>query len=83
MATFLHGRMIWAHRRSLWSRAKMSERAAVNGYLDRAPVVIWPADRERWLQPGARVGDLISAESADRFDVRPVTDAEIAAELPT
>lgn len=55
--------------------------AALNAYHDRAPVVIWEAGRNRWLSVSADVGDLIGPESADRFDVTPITDAEIAAAM--
>ena len=54
--------------------------APLNGYHDRAPVVIWPTERARWLQAGTDVADLIGPESVDRFDARPITDAEIVAE---
>ena len=47
--------------------------APLNAYHDRAPVVIWAADRERWLTPGAEVSDLIGPESVDLFAVRPAT----------
>ena len=55
--------------------------APLKGYHDRAPVVIWREDRNRWLTVGADVGDLIGPESADRFDVTPITDAQIAAAM--
>jgi len=38
---------------------------------DRAPVVLWQDDRARWLGLEADVDDLLSAEPADRFTVRP------------
>ena len=53
--------------------------STLNAYHDRAPVVIWREDRRRWLTIGEDVSDLIGPESADLFDVTPITDAEIAA----
>ena len=38
---------------------------------DRALVVLWQDDRARWLGLEADVDDLLSAEPADRFTVRP------------
>lgn len=78
----------------LWERCKTSDAgeiesftivtqpagAPLNGYHDRAPVVIWPEDRERWTTPGVEVNDLLGPESADRFHVRPVDEAEVCAE---
>ena len=52
--------------------------APLNGYHDRAPVVIWPEDRERWMTAGADVADLIGPESVDRFHITPVSKAEEA-----
>jgi len=37
----------------------------------RAPVVLWQDDWARWLDLDADVDDLLSAEPADRFPVRP------------
>ena len=54
--------------------------APLNGFHDRAPVVIWQEDRARWMTIGEDVSDLLGPESPDRFDVRAITDAEIAAE---
>ena len=42
-------------------------------------MVIWEKDSERWLTPGEDVTDLIGPESADRFDIRPVSKDEEAA----
>lgn len=53
--------------------------APLNGYHDRAPVVIWPADRERWLTAGTEVADLIGPESADAFHAVPISKDEEAA----
>ena len=55
--------------------------AVLNAYHDRAPVVIWPRDRERWLTAGEEVEDLIGATAAECFNARPITEAEIAAEM--
>ena len=55
--------------------------ATLNGYHDRAPVVIWREDRKRWLTVGSEVGDLIGPESADLFDVTPISDAEVGASM--
>ena len=54
--------------------------APLNGYHDRAPVVIWSEDRKRWMRVGEDVAELLGPESPDRFDVRPISDAEISAE---
>ena len=43
----------------------------LNGYHDRAPVVIWRGDRERWLTAGEDVSDLIGPESPDLFNIQP------------
>ena len=43
--------------------------APLNGYHDRAPVVLFGEDWRRWLNTSADVSDLLGAESADRFDV--------------
>ena len=69
----------------VWDRCKTSDggelqsfaivtqpaRAPLNGYHDRAPVVIWPADQTRWHTAGTEVADLIGPESADAFPFRP------------
>ena len=79
----------------LWERCKTSDAgeiesftivtqpagATLNAYHDRAPVVVWPEDRNRWMEAGTAVKDLVGAESADRFDVNAITDAEIAAAI--
>ena len=44
----------------------------LNGYHDRAPVVIWQEDRRRWLTLGHNVMDLLGPESPDRFEVEAV-----------
>ena len=46
--------------------------APLNGYHDRAPVVIWPEDRAQWMTVGAEVAHLMGPESVDRFGVRAV-----------
>jgi putative SOS response-associated peptidase YedK len=43
--------------------------ALLNAYHDRAPVVIWPGDRERYLDAAADVTSLLGPESPDLFDV--------------
>lgn len=43
--------------------------AALNGYHDRAPVVLFGKDWRRWLDVTADVTDLLGPESAGRFDV--------------
>ncbi len=51
--------------------------APLNDIHDRAPVVIWQEDRRRWLSVGQEVSDLIGPESVDRFDVQPISGAEM------
>ena len=46
--------------------------APLNGYHDRAPIVIWEEDRRRWLTLGHDVTDLLRPESPDRFDAKAV-----------
>ena len=69
----------------LWDRCETSDAGVVesftiitqpagsplNGYHDRAPVLIWAEDREKWLTPSADIADLIGPESVDQFEVRP------------
>lgn len=43
--------------------------APLNGYHDRAPVVLFGPDWKRWLDLDAEVDDLLGPESADRFTV--------------
>jgi putative SOS response-associated peptidase YedK len=43
--------------------------APLNGYHDRAPVVLFGQDWSRWLELTANVDDLLGSESADRFAV--------------
>ncbi|MDB5700799.1 MAG: response-associated peptidase [Sphingomonadales bacterium] len=43
--------------------------APLNGYHDRAPVVLFEQDWSRWLDLSADVGDLLGPESVDRFAV--------------
>ena len=45
--------------------------APLNGYHDRAPVVIAPADREAWLDLAADVPPLLGPESVDGYAVEP------------
>lgn len=45
--------------------------APLNGYHDRAPVVIAPADWERWLGGSSEIGALLGPESRDDFTVEP------------
>jgi putative SOS response-associated peptidase YedK len=42
--------------------------APLNGYHDRAPVVLMSKDWARWLDPSADVADLLGPESADMFE---------------
>ena len=42
--------------------------------------MIWQEDRKRWLTVGAEVSDLIGAQRADSFFVRPIGEDEIRAE---
>ena len=51
--------------------------APLNAIHDRAPVVIWDEDRNRWLSVQDDVSDLICAQSPDRFDVRPISEDEV------
>lgn len=48
--------------------------APLNTYHDRAPVVIWPDDRQRWLDPSQPCADLLGPESPDLFDVAPYVE---------
>ena len=43
--------------------------APLNGYHDRAPVVLMSDDWRRWLDTSADVSDLLGPESIDRFDI--------------
>ena|ERR1700712_3083089 len=43
--------------------------ASLNGYHDRAPVVLFGPDWERWLNLEDSVDNLLGPESADRFIV--------------
>ena len=43
----------------------------------------WHDGRKRWLSVGEDVTDLIGPESADRFDVRPIAEAEVYAGADT
>ena len=43
--------------------------APLNGYHDRAPVVLHGHDWRRWLDTSADVSDLLGPESADRFNI--------------
>ena len=51
--------------------------APLNDIHDRAPVVIWDEDRNRWLSLTQDVSDLIGAQAAERFDVRPISEDEV------
>ncbi|MDB5714171.1 MAG: response-associated peptidase [Sphingomonadales bacterium] len=42
-------------------------RAPLNGYHDRAPVVLFGQNWSRWLDLSANVDDLLGPESTDRF----------------
>ena len=68
----------------LWCRTRSDEDGEVESFTivtqppgtlsdvhDRAPVVLWQDDWARWLDIDADVDDLLSAEPADRFTVRP------------
>ena len=71
----------------LWDRCETSDEGVVesftiitqpagsplNGYHDRAPVVIWQEDRKRWLTLGHDITDLLGPESPDRFEIENVT----------
>jgi putative SOS response-associated peptidase YedK len=49
----------------------------LNRYNDRAPVVLWGSDRQRWLDRGASVRELqslLGPESPDGFEVRRLGD---------
>ena len=48
----------------------------LNGYHDRASVVVWPEDRKRWLTVGAEVADLMGPESVDGFEVQGFVNQE-------
>ena len=43
--------------------------AVLNGYHDRAPVVLFGDEWARWLDLDGDVADLLGPESADRFTV--------------
>jgi putative SOS response-associated peptidase YedK len=43
--------------------------APLNGYHDRAPVILFGEEWSRWLDVDADVSDLLGPESRDRFDV--------------
>ncbi|MGI4877623.1 MAG: SOS response-associated peptidase [Janthinobacterium lividum] len=43
--------------------------APLNGYHDRAPIVLFGDEWARWLDPNADVAGLLGPESRDRFDV--------------
>ena len=47
--------------------------APLNGYHDRAPVVLFGEDWARWLDTSADVTDLLGPESPDRFEVHKCT----------
>ncbi len=50
------------------------------GLTEKAPAPECEA-RKHWLSVGEDVADLIAPESADRFDVRPISEAEVAAAM--
>jgi putative SOS response-associated peptidase YedK len=47
--------------------------APLNGYHDRAPVVLFGNDWARWMDVDADVSDLLGPESPDRFTVSKVS----------
>ena len=47
--------------------------APLNGYHDRAPVVLFGQEWGRWLMGEADVSDLLGPESPDRFSVAKVS----------
>ena len=51
--------------------------APLSGYHDRVPVVIWQEDQKRWLSVKEGVSDLIVAQDADRFDLRPISKEDV------
>lgn len=68
----------------LWDKCDTSDAGAVEGFTmvtqppgalsdvhDRAPVVLRRGDWARWLDPDADVSDLLTAEPADLYTVRP------------
>ena len=73
----------------LWDRCETADEGVVesftiitqpaasplNGYHDRAPIVIWQEDRKRWLTVGAEVSDLVQAQSVDRFEIAEAVSA--------
>lgn len=52
-----------------WRPGVPEARYTLNGYHDRAPVVLFGKDWGRWLDVEADVTDLLGPESADRFTV--------------
>ena len=51
---------------------------ALSDVHDRAPVVLRRADWARWLNAEADVSDLLTAEPADLYTVRPFADVSSA-----
>ena len=47
--------------------------APLNGYHDRAPVVLVAQHWARWLDPAAEVMELLGPESVDRFVIHPAS----------
>ena len=47
--------------------------APLNGYHDRAPVVLFAQHWARWLDPAAEVMELLGPESVDRFVIHPAS----------
>ena len=45
--------------------------APLNGYHDRAPVILFLGDWARWLDLEADVNDLLGPESKHHFDIVP------------
>ena len=74
----------------LWDRCETSDEGVVesftiitqpagsplNGYHDRALVVIWQEDRKRWLTLGHDGTDLLGPENPGRVDVEAITSAK-------